>query len=101
MFCVKMDVTTVPAIEPLLPMVVGPISSLVMDLRRGARTSFDGPLDVDGADHYGLDLQLALYACYELHYRGFAGVSGSLGMGSSAARPSPSPRAGVPRRGEP
>ena len=66
-----------PAIEPLLPMVVGPISSLVMDLLSGARTSLDGPLDVDGADPYGLDLQLALYACYELHYRGFAGVSGS------------------------
>ncbi|MGV0803852.1 iron-containing redox enzyme family protein, partial [Mycolicibacterium elephantis] len=24
---------------------------------------------------YGLDMQLALYICYELHYRGFAGVS--------------------------
>lgn len=28
----------------------------------------------DDADPYGLDLQLALYTCYELHYRGFAGV---------------------------
>jgi len=26
------------------------------------------------ADPYGLDLQLALYICYELHYRGFAEV---------------------------
>nr|WP_246216709.1 iron-containing redox enzyme family protein [Mycobacterium botniense] len=26
------------------------------------------------ADPYGLDLQLALYMCYELHYRGFAGA---------------------------
>ena len=26
------------------------------------------------ADPAGLDLQLALYVCYELHYRGFAGV---------------------------
>ncbi len=25
-------------------------------------------------DPYGIDVQLALYACYELHYRGFAGV---------------------------
>lgn len=25
-------------------------------------------------DPYGLDLHLALYVCYELHYRGFAGV---------------------------
>jgi len=29
---------------------------------------------VRDADPYGLDLQLALYMCYELHYRGFAGV---------------------------
>ena len=29
---------------------------------------------VSEADPYGLDLQLALYVCYELHYRGFAGV---------------------------
>jgi hypothetical protein len=77
MFCVKMDEKTVPAIEPLLPIAVGPISRRVLDLLSGARTSLDEPFDVDGADPYGLDLQLALYACYELHYRGFAGVSGS------------------------
>lgn len=29
------------------------------------------------SDPYGLDLQLALYMCYELHYRGFAGVDPS------------------------
>ena len=29
---------------------------------------------VRGADPYGEDLQLALYVCYELHYRGFADV---------------------------
>ena len=32
-------------------------------------------MPVSEADPYGLDLQLALYACYELHYRGFAGVN--------------------------
>jgi hypothetical protein len=32
----------------------------------------------DAADPYGEDLQLALYCCYELHYRGFAGVSDEL-----------------------
>jgi len=32
-----------------------------------------GPSVLD-SDPYGLDLQLALYMCYELHYRGFAGV---------------------------
>jgi hypothetical protein len=30
--------------------------------------------DPGAADPYGDDLQLALYCCYELHYRGFAGV---------------------------
>ncbi|MFZ1162961.1 MAG: iron-containing redox enzyme family protein, partial [Mycobacterium sp.] len=29
---------------------------------------------VRDSNPYGLDLQLALYMCYELHYRGFAGV---------------------------
>src|SRR5262249_48047581 len=29
---------------------------------------------VRDSDPYGLDLQLALSMCYELHYRGFAGV---------------------------
>ena len=38
-----------------------------------ARAPIDVP--VSEADPYGLDLQLALYTCYELHYRGFAGVN--------------------------
>lgn len=29
---------------------------------------------VRDSDPYGLDLQLALYMCYELHYRGFSGI---------------------------
>ncbi|MET9021786.1 iron-containing redox enzyme family protein [Actinopolymorpha sp. NPDC004070] len=33
--------------------------------------------DVAGTDPYGDDLQLALYTCYELHYRSFAGVDGA------------------------
>jgi hypothetical protein len=49
----------------------------VLDLLGGAWTSGDESLDVEGADPYGLDLQLALYVCYELHYRGFGGVSDS------------------------
>ncbi|MEO6794868.1 MAG: iron-containing redox enzyme family protein [Mycobacterium sp.] len=35
-------------------------------------TKIDAP--VSDADPYSLDLQLALSMCYELHYRGFAGV---------------------------
>jgi hypothetical protein len=73
-----MQARTVPAtIDALLPTAVGPISACVLDLLGGAWTSCDDAVDVDGADPYGLDLQLALYVCYELHYRGFAGVSGS------------------------
>jgi hypothetical protein len=45
-----------------------------MEYLRGA-----GPLphpeDIEDAPVYGDDLQLALYVCYELHYRGFADVS--------------------------
>ena len=32
----------------------------------------------DGVDPYGEDVQLALYLCYELHYRSFAGVDDEL-----------------------
>ena len=32
--------------------------------------------NIADADPYGDDLQLALYVCYELHYRSFAGVDG-------------------------
>lgn len=46
-------------------------------LQRGRPASHMHPIDVPmyEADPYGLDLQLALYLCYELHYRGFAGVN--------------------------
>ena len=65
------------ATEPSLPTAVGPISGHVLDLLSAAPAPRDGAVDVEGTDPYGLDLQLALYVCYELHYRGFAGVSGS------------------------
>ncbi len=53
------------------------MSSTVLDLlswRPPQRTFTAVPLPVGDADPYGLDLHLALYVCYELHYRGFAGV---------------------------
>ncbi|ANS69957.1 hypothetical protein SLINC_7733 [Streptomyces lincolnensis] len=60
--------------EPRLPTPRGPVSAAVAEHLRGA-----GPLprpeDIAAAAAYGDDLQLALYLCYELHYRGFAGVS--------------------------
>ncbi|MEU6283002.1 iron-containing redox enzyme family protein [Streptomyces sp. NPDC047028] len=59
--------------EPRLPGTRGPLSAAVI-----AHLTGTGPLprpcDADTADPYGDDLQLALYVCYELHYRGFAGV---------------------------
>ncbi|MGW1610592.1 iron-containing redox enzyme family protein [Streptomyces sp. NPDC002285] len=58
---------------PRLPSARGSVSAAVERYLRGA-----GPpprrLDVARTDVYGDDLQLALYLCYELHYRGFAGV---------------------------
>ncbi|MBV7694618.1 iron-containing redox enzyme family protein [Streptomyces sp. TRM70350] len=59
--------------EPRLPSARGPLSAAVMEHLRGA-----GPLpgteEIASAAAYGDDLQLALYLCYELHYRGFHGV---------------------------
>lgn len=58
---------------PRLPSARGPVSAAVEEYLRGT-----GPPppdeEVAGAAVYGDDLQLALYLCYELHYRGFAGV---------------------------
>ena len=66
------------SVEPKLPRAIGPLSSTVIDtLQRGRPALHARPIDVPlcEADPYGLDLQLALYVCYELHYRGFAGVN--------------------------
>ncbi|WP_428339560.1 iron-containing redox enzyme family protein [Mycobacterium sp.] len=64
-------------VEPRLPAAHGPLStavrrSLAEPAPHDQLTQIDAP--VDDSDPYGLDLQLALYMCYELHYRGFAGV---------------------------
>ncbi|MEV0634918.1 iron-containing redox enzyme family protein [Streptomyces sp. NPDC050619] len=63
--------------EPRLPSPRGPVSASVGEYVLGT-----GPLPRDdyvaGAAVYGDDLQLALYLCYELHYRGFAGVAPDL-----------------------
>jgi hypothetical protein len=62
---------------PTLPEPRGPLSFAVLSMLRSAATSYTappGPASLAQADEYGEDLQLALYCCYELHYRGFAGV---------------------------
>jgi hypothetical protein len=65
------------SVEPALPRPTGPLSSAVLQVLAGGRPALPArPMDVpvSEADPYGLDLQLALYVCYELHYRGFAEV---------------------------
>ena len=60
-------------VEPALPEAAGPVSAAVIAmLTEDSSASADVP--VRDCDPYGLDLQMALYICYELHYRGFAGV---------------------------
>ncbi|MBV2357191.1 iron-containing redox enzyme family protein [Streptomyces sp. J2-1] len=62
---------------PALPPPRGPLSEGVLALL--TRTApLPHPPHARTADPYGDDLQLALYLCYELHYRGFAGVSEAL-----------------------
>lgn len=66
-----------PTTEPKLPHPRGPLSTTVIDLI--AERAPHGHLQriessLGDADPYGLDLQLALAVCYELHYQGFADV---------------------------
>jgi Iron-containing redox enzyme len=62
-------------LQPLLPDPCGPVSSVVIGLL-GERlpTAYLAriQLPLANVDPFGLDLQMALYVCYELHYRGFA-----------------------------
>ncbi|MEU0440414.1 iron-containing redox enzyme family protein [Streptomyces sp. NPDC006186] len=62
---------------PRLPQARGPLSAAVRACLLGTAPP-PGPRAADDADPYGDDLQLALYLCYELHYRGFAGVFAGL-----------------------
>jgi Iron-containing redox enzyme len=64
---------------PTLPAPRGPLSIAVLSaLRRSPVAPYSAPIRPAGiahADPYGEDLQLALYCCYELHYRGFTEVA--------------------------
>ena len=60
-----------------LPAPRGPLSGALLDVLRGAPASGLPAVD-PGTDPYGEDLQLALYLCYELHYRPLAGVDDAL-----------------------
>lgn len=64
-------------LQPFLPAPRGPLSMAVLDLltERAPRTHLNRvEASVGDSDPYGIDVQLSLYVCYELHYRGFAGV---------------------------
>ncbi|HEY7051784.1 MAG TPA: iron-containing redox enzyme family protein [Mycobacterium sp.] len=65
------------SVEPALPEAAGPLSAAVLELLRTQESPISASAVAD-ADSYGLDLQLALYVCYELHYRGFVGVDPEL-----------------------
>jgi hypothetical protein len=64
---------------PALPPPAGPITAALFDVLRGGAREAGAGLDELGVSAVGEplgddDFQLALYALYELHYRGFAGV---------------------------
>ncbi|MEU8888061.1 iron-containing redox enzyme family protein [Streptomyces sp. NPDC048442] len=59
--------------HPVLPPPRGDLSAAVLSVLGGAARPPAAEV-VRQADPYGDDLQLALYLCYELHYRGFTGV---------------------------
>lgn len=65
------------SLEPDLPTARGPLSMAVTKLltERAPRTLLH-PVEtsIRDSDPFGIDVQLTLYVCYELHYRGFAGV---------------------------
>ena len=74
-----MSAKTEAAAEPFLPESRGELSTAVLARLRGnGARRLPGASHVRKADPYGEDLQLALYACYELHYRGFSGVDSTL-----------------------
>jgi hypothetical protein len=61
-------------VPPALPEPVGPLSSFVHDTLRDEPTFAHPRVLPEREPLDDLDLQLALYCCYELHYRGFRGV---------------------------
>ena len=61
--------------DPALPAPRGPLSEhLLAALAQPPHAVAPGPSPARDDPLAGEDLQLALYCCYELHYRGFAGV---------------------------
>ena len=57
-----------------LPKPRGPISEHLLHALAGAPGAIEALPEASGAAEADEDLQLALYCCYELHYRGLPGV---------------------------
>ncbi|WP_395312141.1 iron-containing redox enzyme family protein [Mycobacterium sp. AMU20-3851] len=64
------------SLSPALPAAAGPVSAAVTAHLAG-RVQDLTRVRPGAADPLGLDIQLTLYVCYELTYRGFAGVDPS------------------------
>ncbi|WP_426361735.1 iron-containing redox enzyme family protein [Streptomyces sp. E-08] len=69
---------TIPAAEPEAPEARGEISRAVRERLRGDPARLPPAAVIARCSPYGEDLHLALHLCYELHYRGFAGVPDTL-----------------------
>lgn len=67
-------VGSLPLTPPALPRPRGPLSEAVVAALRRAPGSVPSPRVASDDPVADDDLQLALYCCYEQHYRGFAGV---------------------------
>ncbi|MEE1772488.1 iron-containing redox enzyme family protein [Streptomyces sp. JV185] len=64
--------------DPRLPQDRGEVSAAVLGRLAGRSPALPDPATVERCAPYGDDLQLALYALYELHYQGFDGVDDHL-----------------------
>ena len=68
----------IPADTPALPPPRGPLTSALIHWLTAPAGDVPAGSAASQADPWGDDHQLALYLCYELHYRGFAGVEPEL-----------------------
>ncbi|MFE7802547.1 iron-containing redox enzyme family protein [Nocardia sp. NPDC057440] len=69
-----MNLPRIGAAASAVPVPRGTLSEAVATALRGDRGRVVAFPEPEGDDPYGIDLQLALHTCYELHYRGFDGV---------------------------
>ena len=72
---VAVDAGSGAAVDPPLPEARGPLTAHLIDALRRPPHGLLRPPDVSPEQDFDdEDLQLALYICFELHYRSFAGV---------------------------